>query len=268
MDTRFWGPSGWKLIHLAAANYTPAHKPHMRRWLATLPYVLPCKFCRASLTEYYEELPFESALQSGSTALLKWTHAIHGKVNEKLRGQGQTIKCDPSFKEVQTYYKSWLTDESACVRFPIWEFLLSVAHQHPRSIHGSSPMPDAPEKPPKACSLKDKCRWNYITAEERMPAFRTFWHELPHIMPKPLQVRWLTALKENPLTIAMESRKKLVPWVWRMQKATDENCDQFPAVCRRLAAHSSDCHKSKRARTCRAKRSEPKRIVARKTRKN
>jgi hypothetical protein len=264
MDTRFWGPSGWKLIHLAATAYTPSNKAHMRRWLAALPYVLPCKFCRASLISYYEELSVEPALTSADK-LLRWTYKIHGKVNDKLRGQGQTIKCDPPFSEVRNYYMSWLEDDTKCSRFPIWEFLLSVAYQHPRSTHGSTPMPDAPPEPPKHCSLKDKCRWNYITADERMPAFRTFWRELPHILPKSLQVRWLDALHSAPLAPALESRKKLVPWVWRIQKATDTECEQFPAVCRRLAAHSSDCHKSKRAKTCRKKRSGR---TARKTRKN
>ncbi len=254
MDTRFWGPSGWKLIHLAAAAYSPAKKVYMRRWLASLPYVLPCKFCRASLTGYYDELPFEHALNS-STDLLRWSYKIHGKVNEKLRGQGQTIACDPSFKEVANYYMSWLKEDPTCQNFPVWEFLLSAAYQHPRATHGSTPMPDAPEKLPPKCSLKDKCRWNYITAEERMPAYRTFWRVLPHILPtKALQVRWAAALKANPLGEALESKGSLVRWVWRMQKATDNKCDQFPAVCRKLAAHSSDCHKSKRARTCRASR--------------
>ncbi len=251
MDTRFWGPSGWKLIHLAAAAYTPASRGHMRRWLASLPYVLPCKFCRASLTTYYEELPYEPALNSAKD-LLRWTYKIHGKVNDKLRGQGQTIPCDPSLKEVTNYYKSWLRADPSCARFPVWDFLLSVAYQHPRATHGSTPMPDAPEKLPAHCSLKDKCRWNFISAEERMPAFRTFWRELIHILPtQALQDRWRQALKAHPMNMALESRRELVLWAWRMYRTTDLEQEAFPAVCRRLMTHSSNCSKSKRARTCR-----------------
>lgn len=251
MDTRFWGPSGWKLIHLAAAAYNPIRKGHMRRWLASLPYVLPCKFCRASLMTYYEELPYEPALSSAKE-LLRWTYKIHGKVNDKLRGQGQTIPCDPTFREVQTYYMSWLQADQSCSRFPVWDFLFSVAYQHPRSTHGSTPMPDAPPHPPPRCSIKDKCRWNFISAEERMPAFRTFWQELINILPtSQLQTRWRQALNEYPIGKALETRRATVLWVWHMHKATDVVQQAFPAVCRRLMSHSSNCSKSKRARTCR-----------------
>ena len=65
MDTKFWGPSAWKLLHMAAFQYnqTTQHDD-MSRFLSLLPFVLPCKFCRKSLTEYYEELPFEDHLGS------------------------------------------------------------------------------------------------------------------------------------------------------------------------------------------------------------
>ncbi len=254
MDTRFWGPSGWKLIHLAAAAYKPTDRAHMRRWLASLPYVLPCKFCRASLTEYYEQLPYESALDSAKD-LLRWTYKIHGKVNDKLRSQGQTIPCDPSLKEVSNYYMSWLQADPSCARFPVWDFLFSVAYQHPRATVGSTPMPDAPEQLPARCSLKDKCRWNYLSAEARMPAYRTFWQEAIHILPTDqLQDRWRNALKQYPLGATLESRRPLMLWVWHMHKATDIDQQAFPAVCRRLMTHSSDCSKSKRAKTCRRTR--------------
>jgi len=256
MDTRFWGPSGWKLIHLAAAAYNPSRKSHMRRWLASLPYVLPCKFCRASLTTYYEELPYEAALGSAKE-LLKWSYKIHGKVNEKLRSQGQTIPCDPTYKEVKSYYMSWLQSNPSCAQFPVWDFLFSVAYQHPRTTSGSTPMPDAPQTPPPRCSLKDKCRWNFISAEERMPAFRTFWQELIHILPTDqLQSRWRKALVQYPLGRITEARRPLILWVWHMHKATDIDQEAFPAICRRLITHSSDCSKSKRARTCRSRQSQ------------
>ena len=251
MDTRFWGPSGWKLIHLAAVSYNPNKRAHMRRWLASLPYILPCKFCRASLMEYYDELPYESSLDSAKS-LLRWTYKIHGLVNEKLRGQGQTIPCDPTFKEVETYYKSWIQADPSCARFPVWDFLFSVAYQHPRATNNSTPMPDAPERPPSKCSLKNKCRWNFISAEERMPFYRTFWQELIHILPTDqLQARWRNALQQIPLGRTIEARRPLVLWVWHMHKSTDVEQEAFPAVCRRLLTHSSNCSKSKRARTCR-----------------
>jgi hypothetical protein len=43
MDTRFWGPSGWRLLHLITYTYDPITQRHaMRKFLEALPYILPC----------------------------------------------------------------------------------------------------------------------------------------------------------------------------------------------------------------------------------
>ena len=76
-------------------------KKYMKEFLETLPYILPCKFCRSSLTQYYKELPFE--LDSRESFSL-WFYRIHGKVNQKLRSQGQQIPPDPPFSTVKSIY--------------------------------------------------------------------------------------------------------------------------------------------------------------------
>ena len=58
------------------------NKEEMGRVFNALPYVLPCKFCRCSLTEYMDEDPVEPALKSRAS-LSKWLWRIHNKVNDK-----------------------------------------------------------------------------------------------------------------------------------------------------------------------------------------
>ena len=54
MDTRFWGPDGWKLLHSITENYPTVpdkkNKDLYRKFFLSLPYVLPCVYCRKSLT--------------------------------------------------------------------------------------------------------------------------------------------------------------------------------------------------------------------------
>jgi hypothetical protein len=101
-----------------------------------------------------------------------------------------------------------------------------------------------------------------------MPAFRTFWQELIHILPTDqLQDRWSKALEQYPMDSALESRRPLMLWTWHMHKATDIDQQAFPAVCRRLLSHSSDCSKSKSARTCRRSRKPRRQRITRKKRR-
>ena len=105
MDTRFWGPSGWKLLHLICEDYQYSAENAVRyaEFFETIPYILPCKFCRASLTDYYRLHPYQLANShmSPTLDLSKWIYTIHNCVNDKLRKQGFCKKRNPSFSEVK-----------------------------------------------------------------------------------------------------------------------------------------------------------------------
>ena len=62
MDTRFWGPPGWKLLHQIAYQYpenpTPEDKLNYGIFYSNLGNVLPCKYCRNSFTKYIKNLPY------------------------------------------------------------------------------------------------------------------------------------------------------------------------------------------------------------------
>jgi hypothetical protein len=67
--------------------------------------ILPCRFCRASTTEYVKEHPLK-----GDPG--KWVYDIHNMVNNKLRTQCKNDPKvinpgpDPSFEEVKKKKKA------------------------------------------------------------------------------------------------------------------------------------------------------------------
>ena len=131
MDTRFWGPSGWRLLHSITFTYNPvSDKVAVRKVFESLPFVLPCKYCRTSLSSYMKELPLEPALESKSK-LSKWLWMIHNKVNDKLKDQGINTKQNPSFHQVEVFYNELLKRGCSRTDFPGWDFLFSIVDLHP-----------------------------------------------------------------------------------------------------------------------------------------
>ena len=120
MDTRFWGPSAWQLFHLVA--FTSKHPDDV---LNQMKDVLPCKFCRASTTEFVEKHPLR-----GNPG--KWLYDIHNMVNHKLRTQCKDDPAvinpgpDPSFDEVKSFYLGLRPNA-----VPGADFLLTIAANYP-----------------------------------------------------------------------------------------------------------------------------------------
>jgi hypothetical protein len=116
MNTTFWGPDGWVLLHSIAYTYPEnpkkSDKEKYNKFYKILPKILPCKYCRSSLIEFYNELPLEPALISRDL-LTKWIYDIHNKVNEKLRCQGFLDKPNPSLASVNKSYKDLPFDKNS-----------------------------------------------------------------------------------------------------------------------------------------------------------
>ena len=117
MDTRYWGPSGWDLLHRISFHSKNPHDV-----LANIAEILPCKFCRNSTHRFVKEHPYDKRNSE------KWLYEIHNKVNHKLRSQcSKDPKVvnpgeDPSFEEVKSRFESKSLNELFGQ-----EFLLSVA---------------------------------------------------------------------------------------------------------------------------------------------
>lgn len=256
MDTRFWGPSGWRLLHLITFTYEPhKQKAAVKQLFQMLPFVLPCKFCRASLSEYMEKEPLDPALVS-KVKLTRWLYLIHNHVNEKLRSQGLLKEPNPSFAAVKKVYEERVA--AGCVRteFEGWDFLFSIAENHPLSYSAknSNPMPDAPSE---ASTPEERNRWNLMKAEERMEFYRRFWASLEGALPFD---SWRSAWSKCGLAqTSLGSRYTTIKALWKirccMEKELDLiNQEDYEHLCKRLANHRSGCGKKARAKTCRATR--------------
>lgn len=260
MDTRFWGPSGWRLLHLLSFGYTPSQKTEMAKFLEALPYVLPCKYCRSSLITYYEELPFEKALGSRES-LSRWMWKIHGKVNEKLRGQGQSIPPDPTYAMVKQIYTERLNYGCTKTEFPGWNFLFSIVENHPFS-DSPVPMPDAP--PLESIDPSDfstLLKWNYLDPSIRFQFVCQFWNSLPHSLPFEEWRGFWKQEEGNFCQKTWETKAEARRGLWQIRKRIDTELNHlhtktFRDLCSDLRLHRSGCGKSRKARTCRRKRKQ------------
>jgi hypothetical protein len=244
MDTKFWGPSGWRLLHMISFSEYADKKIFWKQ----LPFVLPCKFCRASLTEYYRVLP----IPTENREYPEWLYKVHNLVNQKLRDQGQTLPPDPSFSMVKDQYTELLNIDCSKTEFPGWDFLFSIADNHPDSSP-SKPMPDAPEKEPT--SLEERNKYNLLTAKERKLRLKEFWRSLPYMLPyKEWQLSWRR--HAGPVHNAVQSRKSALAWLWKIRCGMETDLhhmkkDTFYGLCKRIANYRSGCATNKRAKTCR-----------------
>ena len=112
METIFWGPSGWQFLHTLTFLYpeqpTFDDKYRIVEFIKTTAQILPCKYCRASFTKYYQSLPINKFLESRDT-LVDWMHRIHNKVNGKLHRQHLNDKPNPSLDAIKRKYAPIIT---------------------------------------------------------------------------------------------------------------------------------------------------------------
>lgn len=137
MDTKFWGPSGWKFLHLVAYTYpnnpTNNDKLKFERFYNSLDKILPCKYCRQSLELFYKQLPINEYLEN-KEQLTEWIYLIHNKVNNKLRKQGLLNTPNPQKYQVDKIYKNILKNDKCNYEYLGWEFFYSITFNYPKLI--------------------------------------------------------------------------------------------------------------------------------------
>lgn len=246
MDTRYWGPSGWRLLHLISFAAPTLNKKDICDFFNTLPYVLPCKYCRKSLTEYMQADPAEC-----QENMARWLWRIHNDVNDKLRAQRLGATEDPPFKVVKDFYEAQLAASCTKTTFEGWEFLFSVAEAHPMSAAGraSEPIQGATESPDPL----ERNRWNIMTPEERLPYYERFWRLLPRVLPFP-EWRAVASRVKGDWATRQESLKAL----WAIRCAMESklellNRTSYASLCKELRHYRSGCAASRRGKTCRRK---------------
>lgn len=258
MDTRFWGPSGWRLLHMITFAYEPTkQKSAMKQFFDALPFVLPCKYCRSNLISHYEKHPVNDALDSRES-LTKWLYKIHNLVNAKLREQGQTIPDAPPFAKVKEIYEQRLEFGCSKTDFPGWEFLFSIVESHPLSRSEKAiPLPDAPPE----TDLKTKeelLQWNYLPGNSRFDYVCRFWKILPDVLPFE---EWRQSWKKESGDFCKktwETKDTSLRALWKTRKAIEEdlallNRTSFHDMCKTLRYYKSGCgyKQNRQTRTCR-----------------
>jgi hypothetical protein len=251
MDTRYWGPSGWRLLHLLVANKAKTNK-EFYSFLEHLPYVLPCRYCRASLSTYYKELPYTEA-----DDLELWMWKIHNKVNGKLRKEGQHKPANPSFAKVHEVYKERLGYGCTRTEFPGWEFLFSIVKNHPLTSHDVHPIPGAPPVETLATDL-EKNQWNLLDPTIRFAHWISFWQSLPTVFP---YNEWTDAWNES-----LDIQSSPMEWItmgqamkslWSLRCSFEEklallNKTTYKSLCNDLTFYKSGCaNQNIQTKTCR-----------------
>ncbi len=100
MDTRAWGKPMWESMFMMAANFPEKIDKnnkndkelvkHYKDYYTNLKFMLPCRFCRESYTEFIRELPIDDYLDSRRNIIF-WVYKIKDKVNKKLITQEKIL---------------------------------------------------------------------------------------------------------------------------------------------------------------------------------
>ena len=214
-NTLFWGPSAWQLFHLIAF-----FSPNPQQVLLDMKEMLPCKFCRASTTEFVAQHPLK-----GDPA--KWLYEIHNMVNNKLRTQCADNPevpdpgPDPDFEDVK---KRYLAMKPTAV--PGRDFLFTVASNYP--VH---PEPDD------------------------MARNREFIHNLADVYPfEKLRNKFKQYVGEG--LVPLDNKKHYQKWMYGLLKElsniTHSDILSYRGYVARVMYHASGCDKkSYRGVTCR-----------------
>lgn len=277
MDTRFWGPSGWKLLHLVAAEpATGSRADAVLEWIHLLEYVLPCKYCRASFHDYIRLQPLSRETVTSPAAFSRWMYDIHNRVNGKLRGQGLLTAHDPAWPTVQRRYKA--LHAGLCKGTPLlgWDFMTSVAFSTPAADYTPVPMPDAPEVTVDWASLDEATqnRYNLLSRQARLRYLKRWWALIPAILPcQSWRAAWAAAMRAGAPPLE-RGREAVMRWMWKIEEGVCAGL-QCPtphsskaAMEREVAAFESGCGRARKGTTCRTlRKSQRRRVHARRTRR-
>ena len=236
MDTRFWGPDGWRLLHCIAIGYpeNPSIKDKQiySEFFTNLKYVLPCIYCRNSFTEYTDELNIMNYLNSKKD-LFYWLYLIHNKVNNKLRNQGLIKYNDPNYDDIYdhycNYYKETLNNN--CILIDGWNFIYCIYFNYPDNIKDLHELP-----------------------KERKEAYVKFILLLPYVIPfKKIiyAIQYVINNRMKEFDQIFLSRDKLTKLIYEIEnsvkEATSSNCISYNKRCSLIESHRAGCKNN----TCR-----------------
>jgi len=98
MDKTFWGPSTWCTLHIAAAGFDRKNTLSFKKFVASLPILLPCEYCREHLKNNLELVDLTNSIEN-NVQLFTWSYFLHDLVNKQLKK-----KPSPNFQDAKDYY--------------------------------------------------------------------------------------------------------------------------------------------------------------------
>ena len=111
MMTSIWGPPLWHFLHTMSFNYpckpTEKDKQHYKKFVDSLKYILPCKYCRDNLSNNLKQSKYSTAVFKNRTTFSRWMYTLHETVN-KMLGKKSNI----SFNKVKETYEQF---RSRCI---------------------------------------------------------------------------------------------------------------------------------------------------------
>ena len=224
MDTKFWGPSGWKLLHSITFKFPSRPTRHAKdmafELFDSLKYVLPCRFCRESYKQFLGKDPIQ---YTSREKLSQWLYRIHNYVNNKLRHQGYLQTPNPTFEQVKKEYQSIPFPQ----QFVGWDFLFSIAMNYP-------------EKP-------------NLSHQKPISSFDKYQHR--RFLQSVLYFSKLQCCTGNISPSVFQCRENMIQFLYSIFLTRYGNtfqCLSYDQICSHIRQFQSSSCKKKNSNTCRA----------------
>lgn len=98
MLTSVWGPSLWHTLHTISFNFpinpTKQDKQNYKRFIMSLKYILPCKYCRINLGKNLKLIPLTDNCLQNRNFFSRWMYKLHEHVNKMLKKKSGLTYCD------------------------------------------------------------------------------------------------------------------------------------------------------------------------------
>jgi hypothetical protein len=120
MLTKIWGTHLWESVHCITFGYPlkPSKDDieHYKNFFISLQYVMPCKYCRQSYSEFIISEPTEitDAIFQSRETITKWAFELHERVNQKL-GVTYGVSYENVCKRYEAFRAKCTPDAHGCI---------------------------------------------------------------------------------------------------------------------------------------------------------
>ncbi len=107
----FWGEPIWRTIDILTATFRPQNADHLKNFLWSLSYLLPCEECGAHFRELLTINPIDPYLTNNHDAFF-YNYITHDEVNQSINEKDSSAhKYSPSFSTYKSFIFESLSQE-------------------------------------------------------------------------------------------------------------------------------------------------------------